>query len=283
MTKKSDNIFNKCIELILQGKREDLESHLRNCPEEAAELGSMLKTAFDVRRKASSIKPRPEFKDLVRTRLKGAQLYAKQQKQSRRTWIFALQQSWAYTLSVILIILLAGTGTVAASSNALPDDPLYQVKLAAEQIRLVFALSDIERARLHTQTAENRVREIAAMALEGNTEQVAIATEKLDINLMEANQVIIKVRKAEAREPSAIPSDGNSRQLTALVEGSTSDNITLLEDTLENTPEQTRPALRQAIDVSKDRYEKIRPQTDTETNNTTNTVQPNRSESSLSE
>lgn len=281
MKKKLANILNECIELILRNKERDLESHLRKSPEDAAEIESMLETTLDIKKKALSIKPRSELKDLIRTRLEGAQLYAKQQKQPKRAWSFVWQKGWAYTFTVVLIILIAGGGTVAASSGTLPDEPLYQVKLAAEQVRLVFTFSDIERARLHTQIAESRVREIAAMALEGKTEQVTITTEKMDINLMEANQVITKVREAEAKEPSITSRNGDAKQLTELVEGSTSENITLLEDTFKNTPEQTRPALHQAIDVSKDRYEKLRPQNDTKTNATTNTVQPDQNESSL--
>ena len=279
MPKKLENIFNECVERMLRG--ESLESCLESYSDEAIELGSMLKTAFDITRKASPVQPRPEFKDLVQTRLEGAQLYARQRKWPKRTWVFAWRQGWVYALTAVLIILFAGVGTVAASSNALPDEPLYQVKLAAEQVRLVFTFSDVGRAKLHTQFAENRVQEIAVMAREGKTEQVTIVTEKLDNNLTEANHAIKRVRETEAKESMVTPSDVKTKRLEEFVEGSASENIAVLENTLENTPEQTQPALQQAINISRDRYEKIQLKIDTETDAKLVPVQPKQGEPSL--
>jgi hypothetical protein len=279
MSKKLENVFNECVERMLRG--ESLRSCLESYPEEAVELESMLKTAFDIARKASPVQPHPEFKDLVQTRLEGAHLYARQRKQLKKTWIFVWKQGWVYALTIVLIILFAGVGTVAASSNALPDEPLYQVKLAAEQIRLVFTFTDAGRAKLYTQIAENRVQEIAAMAREGKTEQVNIVTQKLDNNLTEANHAIKRVRETEARESAATSSDRETERLKEFVEGSASESIAILENALENTPEQTQGALQQAIDVSRDHYGTMQLESDTETDTESMPVQPEQSDPSL--
>lgn len=253
MAKKLENIFNECVERMLQG--EGLESCLGSYPEEAVELEPMLRTAFDVRRRALPVQPHPEFENRTRVRLEGAQLYAKHQKQAKRTGVFAWQRGWAYALTAILVILFASASTAAASSNAMPDEPLYPVKLATEQVRLAFTFSDAGKAKLHTQFAENRVQEIAAMARQGKTEQVATAIEKLDSNLEKANCAIVKVEKVEAKQFITLPKDRESKQLKELVKGGTSENIAILENALENTPEQTKPALQQAIEILKKSYE----------------------------
>ncbi len=277
MAKKLENIFNECLERMARG--ESIESCLQSYPKEAAQLEPLLRTALGFSWRASSLQPRPEFKARARLRFQGAQLYAREQKQPERPGFFAWQRGWAFALTAVLVILFTGAGTAAASSDALPDEPLYPVKLATERVRLAFTFSDAGQARLHAQLAENRVLEIAAMARQGNTEQVGILTERLAEHLEEANYAIQKVEKttggapqlmatpqeaARAPELVAVPSpeeeeaeDGNAQELKEFVEASASKNLAVLEDALEQAPEQTKPALQRAIEiVSEERYER---------------------------
>ena len=60
MAKKLENIFNECLERILQG--ESLESCLASYPKEAAQLEPLLRTALGFSWRASSVQARPEFK-----------------------------------------------------------------------------------------------------------------------------------------------------------------------------------------------------------------------------
>jgi len=207
MGKKLDNIFNECVERVLQG--ESIESCLASYPKEAAELEPLLRTALGFSWRASSVQARPEFKAQARLRLKGAQLDARQHRRPEGRGFFAWQRGWAFALTAILVMLFTGASTVAASSDALPDEPLYPVKLATEQTRLVFAFSDSSKASVHTQLAENRALEIAAMAHEGKTEQAAIVTERLAQHLEAANYAIQKVETAEVEAPrfTAVPEE----------------------------------------------------------------------------
>jgi len=278
MAKKLENIFNECLERMLRG--ESIESCLSCHPEEAAELEPLLRTALGVRRSSSSLQPRPEFKAWARARLEGAQLYAKQQRQPKRAGLLAWQQGWALALTAVLVILLAGAGTVAASSNALPDEPLYPVKLTTEQVRLAFTFSDAGEVRLHTQLAENRAMEIAAMARQGKTEQVAIVTEKLTKHLEKADYAIKRVEEAEATRFSALPKEAattpelsatpepeetkEAERLKEFVKGRASKNLAVLEDALEDAPEQAKPALQRAIEMAKKSCGKVQQETGAE-------------------
>ena len=271
MTKRLENIFNECLERMLQG--ESIESCLGSYPEEAAELEPLLRTTLGFRWRASSVQPSPEFKTQARLRFQEAQIQAvQQQSQPQKPGFFARQRSWALALTAVLVILLVGSGTAVASSDTLPDEFLYPTKLATEQVRLAFTFSGEAKVELHTQLAENRAQEIVAMAHQGKTEQVAIVTEKLADQLQETANAVAKVETTKDRAqllmappaPAAAPSPPPSAEayktrgaedaeLEEANQAKTSVTA-ILENALENTPESARLALEQAIEISKKSY-----------------------------
>jgi len=88
-------------------------------------------------------------------------------------WLDALaglfrQPAWARAAALLLVMLFTlGFGRVAVTvaSDALPGDPLYPVKLAAEQARLWVTSDDSQRASLRAEFDQNR-REEAAVVTE---------------------------------------------------------------------------------------------------------------------
>ena len=203
MARKLDDIFNECYERIRSG--ESLESCLMRYPEHAAELEPLLQTAFDIGRRASYIHPRPEFKHWALVRLDGEQHYISQQRQPAKSGHFSWRQGWAVAVASVLVLLLSGVGTAAASSNAMPDEPLYPVKLATEQVRLTLAVTDAQKVQVHTQLAETRAMEIETMANEGKTEHAAITAARLVKQLELASAAIDKVESAPTETLSPTP------------------------------------------------------------------------------
>jgi hypothetical protein len=191
MARKLEDIFNECYERIRSG--ESLKSCLKRYPKHAAELEPLLKTVFDIGRRASYIHPRPEFKHWARVNLEGMQHHARQQRQPAKPGPFIWRQSWSVAVAAVLIIVLTGSSTVIASSNALPDEPLYPVKLATEDMKLAFAVSDTQKAQVHTQLAETRAVEVETMADQGKTEYAAMTAARLAKELELANFAIAKV------------------------------------------------------------------------------------------
>ena len=118
----------------------------------------MLTTAFDIKRMAYPIQPRPEFKYWASVRLQGVQDYLNKYPGETGSGAFQWRRSWAIALASVFIIILATGGTAAASSDALPDQALYGVKLAVEQTQLALTFSEIDKAELHTQFAEKELR-----------------------------------------------------------------------------------------------------------------------------
>lgn len=189
MAKKIENIFNECIERIEQG--DTIENCLKSYPFDAAELEPLLRTALGIQANASFYNPSRYVKSISHARLDGAQRYARyvQKKDEYPAW----QRVWVPALASITAVMFIGVGTVAASSNALPDETLYPVKMAAENVRVAFTFSDVAKAKVHVELAEERSDEIAAMAAQGNTEQIVKATDKLLEHLDEANIAIGRV------------------------------------------------------------------------------------------
>jgi hypothetical protein len=69
--------------------------------------------------------------------------------------------SRAATIALIVLALVGGAS--AASADSLPDDPLYGLKLNAEQMRLSLAQTDADRAAVELVIAETRLRETTAL------------------------------------------------------------------------------------------------------------------------
>ena len=93
-------------------------------------------------------------------------------------------------------MLLSGGSTVAVASNSMPDEPLYPLKLATEQVRLTLTLSDIGKADLHATLADRRVAEIASIAGRAEPEKLDIATDQLNTHL----KMVASLAKAKAME-----------------------------------------------------------------------------------
>ncbi|MGD0856227.1 MAG: DUF5667 domain-containing protein [Dehalococcoidia bacterium] len=199
MSKKIEEAFNECFERLLSG--ESLNSCLSSYPEYAAELDFMLRTAFDVKRKAFPVQPRPEFRYWSRIRMQGIQDADYKQPASSKINTYNIRRNLAISMAAILVFVLASSGTAAASSDAMPDQPLYEVKLAVEQVELTLTPSDTAKAELYANLAEKRAQEIATMASKGNTEKVLSTTTKMYYQLDQAEQLLANL-EANSKEGS---------------------------------------------------------------------------------
>jgi len=294
MPKKIEEVFNDCFDRLLSG--ESLESCLSRYPEHAAELHSMLSTAFDVKRRAYPIQPRPEFKYWARVRLQGVQDYVSRQPVKIKPSIFSWQRSWAVALAAILVFVLASGGTAAASSEALPDQPLYGVKLAVEQTRVALTFSDIDKAELHAQLAEKRAQEIAIMANQGKTDKITSTIARMNYQLEQTELSLQKYNTGSTGatgsaattavppaptitspvKPSTLPAESQTPSPTTppsgvnaaraatdvnraktAINASAAKSLTLLQNALDKAPASAKPTLNELIERTKRANEKF--------------------------
>jgi hypothetical protein len=263
--KEFNNTLDECLQRLLV-KGETIEQCLQSYPEQAAQLKPLLEAALAVK-EASAIQPRAEFKARARYQFRSAL----QEATSRRSRpFFGWLPRWATVVTIVLVLLLAGGGTVAAAAGSMPDSPLYPVKLATEQVKLMLTPSQMGKARLCARLADRRVAEIIYMANKGDAHQVELITQRLDRRLAmlavlaSALEVewapMLMAAPAPADEAGAekgAPAQANNRaKLRSTVAGYAARNSAELRAILEKVPASAKAALLQAIAVSEADYEK---------------------------
>jgi len=264
---KIEDILDNCLERLFKG--ESIEDCLRDYPWQASELEPLLKTSLVLLQKSAAIQPNPEFKAKVGFQLQGM-LRAKREKAGKKAMDPIWRRHWAVAMSTVLVVILAGIGTVAASADALPDESLYAVKLATEQARIALAFSDTDRVELHIQFAERRATEIAEMACQGESGEIPTLTEQVANHL----DKVYKVEEAQEFEeggpkmlapaPAPVPDPAGKawddteggepeEKLKAMLGESRARSLGVLQAALTKTPEGAKASLEQAIrDVEQD-------------------------------
>jgi len=259
--KEFNNILDECLERLLV-KGETIEQCLRSYPEQASELEPLLHTAV-VAKKALAIQPRPEFKTSARYQFGSA---IREVRYKRGLSFLGWQSRWATAVAVFLALLLAGGGTVAAAGNSMPDNPLYPVKLATEQVQLILTPSNIGKAELYAKLADRRVAEIVYIINKGKPEQVEPTAERLNNCLvMIANLPLAEMGEERAlpvleqadEDGKAIYAQANRRARLRMLLGRYAVNHpAALRTVLETVPASAKPTLRRAITLSAASYEK---------------------------
>ena len=161
-----DGILDICLNRILVDG-ESVEQCLADYPEYHDELKSLLDISIKTQKAMNTIAARPDFKARLRYELTSRMNYDNAPKSSSFKW----RLRWApVALSFCIVLLLSGGGTVAAASDSMPADPLYNVKLASEQVQLFFTFDAAGKADLYTEFVAVRVDEIVSMAYANDTE-----------------------------------------------------------------------------------------------------------------
>ncbi|MFC1987337.1 DUF5667 domain-containing protein [Chloroflexota bacterium] len=288
-SREFDNVLDECLEQILvRGKT--VEQCLQDFPQYVDELKPLLETALATK-EASAIQPRPEFRDRARYQFYSVLRVTKPEKSYS---IFGWQLRWVTVVATILTLLLAGSGTVAAASTSMPDELLYPVKLATEQVQLALTPSTMGKMKLYTKLADKRVLEIVRMADENKPEQIELTAQRLDTYLsrvtdLASTQVVmaadtmtapaVKEAPIVEEEPTlkkAAPAlkgaptppgqaKGNKKaqsqverraEVKASVTNDAINNSARLREILETAPESAKPALLRAIAISESGYKK---------------------------
>jgi len=258
--KEFNNVLNECLERLLT-RGESIEHCLKSYPEQAAKLEPLLQTALAAKR-ASAIQPRADFKARARYQFRLVLRKAASRSRPSPSWF----PRWATVATIALVLLLVGSGTVSAAGNSMPDNPLYPVKLATEQVRLALTPSPISKAGLCAELADRRVAEIVYMASKDDARQVELITQRLDKRLAMLAVLASVEKEAGALKVASAPNvtsagkeshqADNQVKLKMTVENYAANHQARLQAVLEKAPEQAKPALRRAIDVSATGYKK---------------------------
>ena len=225
MAERFENILEECLQRLRHG--ESLEQCLARYPERAAELEPLLRVAMASRKASSDVAPRPEFRARTRYQIQ-SQLHDKEPKKAS---LVGWMPRWAVVVaSVVLVFLLAGTGTVAASRTSMPDNTLYPVKLATERVQLRLSRGDISKARVNVRLADRRVKEIVYLAKKGDSGRLDRALLRLEGH-MEAIEQVIEANEDRPKVQEAMTA------LKALLEERIAENEAAIQGAANNTDE----------------------------------------------
>ena len=277
--KRFNDILDECLDRLLT-KSQTVEQCLADYPEEAGELEPLLHMAVATER-ITTIQPSPEFRTRARYQFR---LALQDMEAGRSHSLFGWLPQWATVVAAVLaFLLITGSGTVAAAGNSMPDEALYPVKLATEQVRLTLTPSDMGKAELYARLADRRVVEIASMVNKDKPELVGQTAWRLSnclamvASLASAQGVKEEMMLAPAprapavetvpEEPaldvpgkSGVGGHGNADKRVKLRETVghyAADHPTALRALLKTAPEKVKPALLRAIAMSEAGYEEI--------------------------
>jgi hypothetical protein len=230
------DVLDECLERVLQG--ESVEQCLQRHPDQARELEPLLRVALATRRTCSTVEPRAEFKDRTRYEVR-SNLAAKGHNASPRrapaaVWI----PRWAVvTACLALVLVFAGTGTVAASSDSVPGERLYAVKMAAEQVQWKLTFSQRAKARLQARFAARRVLEMAQLAKSGRTERLDKLTTRFEAHLAKIEQLAEQIKVTD-------PEDGERiTELRQMLYVNMARDMAILEVAEAKAPERAHAAI----------------------------------------
>jgi|GEM_PF-600327 len=200
--KKFEIILDECLELLLTGEG-TIEQCLQRYPEYAAELKPLLITATSIE-KAVDVKPSQEFK--ARAHYQMQLLMAG--SAPKRTSFWSLQPKWVIATMAVMVVFLMSGGTVLAANSSMPGSPLYPIKIAAENISLQLAGSDIEKAEIYAAIAERRVEEMIYVVENGKTSYAVNIAQKYDQTMVALSTLSLSTENVFALSATGTDSFG---------------------------------------------------------------------------
>jgi hypothetical protein len=166
MSRRFDDALNDCLDRIARG--EDIQHCLNLYPEHEQELAPLLSVAIPTLRVARSATYRPDARARGLSRLGQAMadMGAPRRRSVPAFWRQLARPVLVGFVAVFLLAVAAG-GTTAAASDSIPGDPLYWVKTTRENLSLKLYRSDIRKAQVHAQLANEREEEVEELLLRG--------------------------------------------------------------------------------------------------------------------
>lgn len=188
MSHRIEDILDQCLALIAQGRT--VEECLARYPEQARVLEPLLRTAAQGRRALGT--PQPSLG--ARAAGKGRLLTALGARRQPRRSLLPVR-GWALGAASLLLALFLGSGTVLASFQSLPEQPLYSVKKAVEQVELALAPSTESQAHTLVRHSEKRLKEIEALENRGQRPAAEALRQVLNRQLVKAQAMAVAVEQ----------------------------------------------------------------------------------------
>lgn len=164
MPRSFASVLDECLAALSRG--DSLDDCVARYPDHADELRVQLLLAGRLSASPRH-EPRPGVQAATWQRFR---LRAEDMRRGRKPRV-SINVGWLRPLAIAAALLIAvvgaGGGTIYASQDALPDSPLYRVKLASEDVQVWFTLGDSAKADLLLDQSDERMEEIMEMLRSG--------------------------------------------------------------------------------------------------------------------
>jgi len=246
------NILADCLEALERNER-TLEQCLAEYPEHWDELYTLL-TAVQQVRAAPEAPPSLDFRYDARARLlrrlpsraRRAQHHHRPPLDSlRRAWVGLIQSlrirrmALQWSAILILVISLFGGGTLTyASSDSLPGEALYPVKLALEEVRLVVSFDSAAEVKLRMEFATTRLKETNTLIQQHREDEAGQTLQAYAEEVQSAMDALRYVPEAQ------------TQTLAQQIDQTTLQHDQLLNAIAEQAPSEAQSALDQALAAS---------------------------------
>jgi hypothetical protein len=170
--------------------KHNLQDVLRRYPAERDELIALLRLSVDLGGLEA-----PAADPAFRLRARNRMLAAAAHRRQARRWnpLVALPRPivrMAYAGALAVALVAAGVTVAAASSNSLPGDPLYGVKLGVERAQLATTFDSAAKARLELQIADVRLAEAQRLFAAGRVKDGVNGMAQYDTAITQFNRSI---------------------------------------------------------------------------------------------
>jgi len=161
-------------------KNDNIDPHLLNLLDELKPVPS--------RNSQAGVRGRSQFL---------AEAVSAREQQRHSLWtIFQQKEQLVMKLivSTLLIVglLFGGNATVSAAQDDLPNQPLYQIKLMGEDVKLWFVSNPNQQIEMLMQQAQNRLEEMRSLTTEGFTPPVELVN-RAQVRIQRSLQIAVNL------------------------------------------------------------------------------------------
>jgi len=176
--------------LTAMDDKQNLQDVLRRYPADRDELIALLRLSVDLGALEAPAAD-PAFRLRARNRMLAAAAHRRQARRWNPLAILprpVIRVAYAGALAALLIV--GGLTAAAASSNSLPGDLLYGVKLGVERAQLATTFDSAARARLQLQFADVRLAEAQRLFAQGRVKDGVRGMDQYDTAVAQFNRSI---------------------------------------------------------------------------------------------
>ncbi len=111
-----------------------------------------------------------------------------------------------FAYSFLILILISSASLALVSQNSLPNDKLYPVKVATEEVRLLLTFNPARKAALRVKFATERLQEVKLMAKEDATNNFRLeaALGRYEENVKKVGESVAVLKEKSNKKPAEV-------------------------------------------------------------------------------